>query len=493
MTQGNEDRAKGARHRLDPDDPSRDLLDNPREVARRRLERRLEARGRSEQRPAARGRLERRSAAHERSEQRPAARRHPKQRSAVRGRPEQRSAVPRTKLQGDFSTEEELSFASFGEETDGQLFTDRFDWADSDNSNGSHQSKPSPRHSHIKARSRRRSRRQMTSDMGSHSASQDESISASLARKNFFLRLSRSTLTVPIVMLLLLLPVAAGFAAYLSLDEHEANTPAEAGQATGASSVEDAQEEIKTEQADMTLLPDEVDSDLAESLESLAASDGRVAHIINTITSVLPDDEATKLLKLAANEPESIDFLVNIADNYPQETGEAYDEEVQKGTVPLFMQWDARWGYTEYCAMTFAAAGCAPTSLSMVYMGLTGNTDMTPYDMGVLASERGYAIDYEGTVRTFFVDIASELGLSCKQFSLDSATLKWYLENDFVVVCNVGPGDFTISGHFLVITGINDDGELTINDPYSVVRSAQTWDVDRVLSQSTAMYAFSEA
>ncbi len=61
-----------------------------------------------------------------------------------------------------------------------------------------------------------------------------------------------------------------------------------------------------------------------------------------------------------------------------------------------------------------------------------------------------------------------------------------------MVICNVGPGDFTDNGHFLVITGVDDDGNLVINDPYSAERSGRrgTW---KVLGQTKALWAYERA
>ena len=64
------------------------------------------------------------------------------------------------------------------------------------------------------------------------------------------------------------------------------------------------------------------------------------------------------------------------------------------------------------------------------------------------------------------------------------------LEGGAVLICNVGPGDFTDNGHFLVITGIDDEGNLAINDPYSAERSGRTWNVDTVLGQAKALWAY---
>ncbi|BAK44583.1 hypothetical protein EGYY_14330 [Eggerthella sp. YY7918] len=197
----------------------------------------------------------------------------------------------------------------------------------------------------------------------------------------------------------------------------------------------------------------------------------------------------TKLLELAAKEPEAIPFVRNFPNAYPADSGTACDT-VTKGEVPHLYQWDPRWAYTVYSSAAFGLTGCCPTSLSMVYQGLTGKHDLSPYDMGVRAQEGGYMDEYNGTVASFLIDEAPSLGLSCQVISVDADALRWALNEGAVVVCNVGAGDFTTDGHFFVITGLADDGSLVINDPYSSVRSSTTWDIDQVVNQTMGLYAY---
>ena len=51
------------------------------------------------------------------------------------------------------------------------------------------------------------------------------------------------------------------------------------------------------------------------------------------------------------------------------------------------------------------------------------------------------------------------------------------------MICSVGPGDFTTDGHFIVLVDTNPDGTVTLRDPNSPERTAQTWELDRVLNQ----------
>ena len=253
-------------------------------------------------------------------------------------------------------------------------------------------------------------------------------------------------------------------------------------------------EEEPAEQADFSNLPSGLDSSTVAALQA-QADDARIVKIVNNAAALAStgEERQIKMLELAANDPQAIDFVADFPQRYPSVAAEPYKGDVQKGTIPDLKQWDQRWGYIEYCGGALGSTGCCPTSLSMVYMGLTGNTDKSPADMAALADADGYAVDEQGTIGNFLVDEAPDLGLSCQKFNPSSQSLTWFLQNGFVVVVNVGAGDFTDSGHFFVARGVSSDGSIEINDPYSSVNTAKTWDADTITAQSIAMYAFKAA
>lgn len=198
-----------------------------------------------------------------------------------------------------------------------------------------------------------------------------------------------------------------------------------------------------------------------------------------------------KLLKLATKEPEAVSFIRTFPEVYPNdEPEEGTTGESDGRRAPKLYQWDPRWGTTQYCATAFALTGCCPTSMAMVYQGLTGKTDKGPYEMGQLAKENGYMDTYQGTLSDFLTGIAPKLGLSSSKIDVNGTSLRSALAQGQLVICNVGPGDFTDGGHFFVITGMDDEGKLLINDPFSVVNTEQHWDVSTVLSQTRGLWAF---
>jgi len=200
-----------------------------------------------------------------------------------------------------------------------------------------------------------------------------------------------------------------------------------------------------------------------------------------------------KLLKLAAKEPEAVSFVRDWPEKYcadGPDYNESHTDDSSNG-VPRFYQWDKRWGYTEYSSTTFALTGCGPTTMAMAYQALTGDTSMDPYTMGVWCVDNGYATAYDGTDSAFFTDGANELGLNSQQIGTDAYSITQALSSGKLVIANVGPGDFTEGGHYFLITGLNADGTVTINDPYSAVRSAASWDPELIASQSKALFAIS--
>ena len=252
-----------------------------------------------------------------------------------------------------------------------------------------------------------------------------------------------------------------------------------------------AQEKRLSVEADFSKLPKNLDKAVVKSLKA-QKNDGRIAWIVNNADAYAMDgaEQQGRFLKLAADDPAAIDYVFDLPSRYPAKAGEPYTDKVTKGTIPLLMQWDQRWGYTKYCGTTFGTTGCCPTTLSMVYMGLTGKTDKTPYDTSVMAKKGGYAYDGEGTVADFLPAAASKLGLGCEEIYPDADELTSYLAQGYPVIVNVGPGDFTTAGHFIVACGLDENGKVIVNDPYSTVRSDKVWSVDTIAGQAISMYAF---
>ena len=87
--------------------------------------------------------------------------------------------------------------------------------------------------------------------------------------------------------------------------------------------------------------------------------------------------------------------------------------------------------------------------------------------------------------------VADDGSLNGTEMSCDAETIRRTLEDGHVIICAMRPGDFTTAGHFLVLAGVTQDGEVIINDPNSRKNSRRTWDLERVVPQIKNLWKYS--
>lgn len=151
-------------------------------------------------------------------------------------------------------------------------------------------------------------------------------------------------------------------------------------------------------------------------------------------------------------------------------------------TVPLLFQWDERWGYSEYSGGMMGFTGCGPTCLSMVSLYLRHDPSFTPRYVAEFSQSHGYSAPGSGSKWALISEGGKELGLNVKELPLDRNLVFRNLEEGNPIICVMGPGDFTTTGHFIVLTGC-EDGKIQINDPNSQIRSDRLWDFDQIQDQ----------
>ena len=164
--------------------------------------------------------------------------------------------------------------------------------------------------------------------------------------------------------------------------------------------------------------------------------------------------------------------------------------EWRQGTVPELYQIDPAWADEPYAGGDIRENGCGPTCLSMVYVALTGKTDLDPATMARFSEKAGHVTD-NMTAWTLMTDGAAALGLVSEELPADAPTVRDALAAGRPIICSVRPGDFTTTGHFIVLAGLTDAGQVIVHDPNSAARTAQPWDLERILSQCANLWAFS--
>ena len=185
------------------------------------------------------------------------------------------------------------------------------------------------------------------------------------------------------------------------------------------------------------------------------------------------------LIALLETSPEARDFVLDYPVKEEMEMDlSAYDRD----TVPLFLQWDPMWGYEKYGSSYLAVTGCGPTCLAMAGYYLTEDEEMNPKSIAEFAEEGGYYAKGYGSSWTLISEGAEKLGLSATELPLVKKKMVDAVESGSPVILAMGKGDFTSSGHYIVLTGW--DGEaFTVNDPNSKIRSQQLWTYEQLEKQ----------
>lgn len=194
--------------------------------------------------------------------------------------------------------------------------------------------------------------------------------------------------------------------------------------------------------------------------------------------------------QLGESNPDAAEFV----QDYPEYIGthQTIDlsKEARSGEIPLLLQWDKRWGYEKYGSSVIGITGCGPTCLSMVAIGLTGDASADPLTVANYSEQHGYYAKGSGTSWTLISEGSSHFGLTPQELPLDRHRMESALDEGHPIILSMGAGDFTTTGHYIVLTGYDSEG-FTVHDPNSPTRSRQKWSYDTICGQIRNIWAMS--
>lgn len=185
------------------------------------------------------------------------------------------------------------------------------------------------------------------------------------------------------------------------------------------------------------------------------------------------------LIELFERNPETEGFVLNYPFRKEMDPDfRNYDRE----TVPLFLQWDPVWGYEKYGSDILAITGCGPTCLAMAGYYLTGDENMTPDKIAKFAQRGGYYEKGYGSSWTLISQGGVELGFEVKELPLVKKKIDDALEAGKPVILALGEGEFTSTGHYILLAEVTEEG-YRVNDPNSRVNSQRFWSYEELENQ----------
>lgn len=193
----------------------------------------------------------------------------------------------------------------------------------------------------------------------------------------------------------------------------------------------------------------------------------------------------------AERVPAFVEFLVRRERTYPAIQESEYSKySYQLEGYPYFIQWDVPWGMINYAGGYYGKTGCGPTCLAIVYNILKPQDARTPLQMAEFATQNKYITLNAGTPWTLFSEGAGKLGLNVQQISTDPTKMKQQLEAGKPLVLALGPGDFTSTGHYVVVVKFDKDGFVLL-DPFNPANTEKRWSFEQLKSQIRTVWAFS--
>lgn len=129
------------------------------------------------------------------------------------------------------------------------------------------------------------------------------------------------------------------------------------------------------------------------------------------------------------------------------------------------------WSNVPFGGGTIATSGCSVTSLAMVLSYLKSDVDSAGwiYPSDIVAAIAGRYGNYnqfyagDGQNWDIFPAVAEIYQVSCNAIS--SASILQELAAGKPVIMSCSPSEFTSKGHFIVLSGLTEDGYVMVNDP----------------------------
>ena len=153
----------------------------------------------------------------------------------------------------------------------------------------------------------------------------------------------------------------------------------------------------------------------------------------------------------------------------------------------LYLQTDPRWASIPYAVKgetsTIKSAGCGPTCAAMVIATLA-DSSITPKETAKWALRNNFKALRQGTFYSYFVPQLKAFGIKATRVNTSSvygqktkAAVTAHerafeaIKAGKLVICCMGKGNWTSSGHYILWYGLTGNGQAMLRDPASTASS----------------------
>ena len=130
------------------------------------------------------------------------------------------------------------------------------------------------------------------------------------------------------------------------------------------------------------------------------------------------------LIQLYEKNEEARQFVLDYKKNGNNEQPIDISSDVVDGKIPLFLQWDERWGYRTYGDIFLFITGCGFIELSMFFVVGSVDISINSFTFAQMAQEDGFYVNGSGSAWSMMTELATKLGLSAQELSLSEDSIR---------------------------------------------------------------------
>lgn len=161
------------------------------------------------------------------------------------------------------------------------------------------------------------------------------------------------------------------------------------------------------------------------------------------------------------------------------------------GPMQYYNQGDVRWSSYPYGGSDpMIQYGCGPTAASMLIASFTdGNDEVTPVTIADWSAAHGFYAPQGGSYHSLIPSVLAAYGLQAEPVrdrSVENAAS--LLSSGHILVALMGKGSLTQNGHFILITRLLPDGNVSIADPNSLENSTHEWELPLLMGELKKVY-----
>ena len=178
----------------------------------------------------------------------------------------------------------------------------------------------------------------------------------------------------------------------------------------------------------------------------------------------------------------------------PGSDGNSYDAAIldtSMGPMYYYNQGDTRWSSYLYGGSDpMLQYGCGPTAAAMLISSFTNDGEaITPVTIADWSAANGYYAPQSGSYHSLIPSVLAAYGFQVESVTdhspQNAASL---LSSGHILVALMGKGSLTQNGHFLLITKLLPDGNVSIADPNSFDNSTCEWELPLLMEELKKVY-----